>query len=155
MKRGKDYTGVSVGVMLFNAEGKLFLALRGRGASNEAGYWETPGGSVEFGETLEAAVRREIREEYGIEFDIVEQFPAVDHLLPEEGQHWVATTFLARLPDGQEPRIMEPHKCAAIGWFDLDRLPSPLSRITQMDLAHYGATHPTVPTTLPRRSAEP
>lgn len=137
MKRGKDYIGVSVGVMLFNEQGELFLALRGEGASNEAGCWETPGGSVEFGETLEAALRREIREEYGIELEIEAQFPAADHLLPEEGQHWVATTFLARLPRGAQPRILEPHKCAALGWFALDRLPAPLSRITRIDIAYY------------------
>lgn len=76
-------------------------------------------------------------EEYGVELELLEQFPAVDHLLPDEGQHWVATTFLARLKPGQTPEIREPHKCDGIGWFALDKLPSPLSKITLADLKEY------------------
>jgi len=134
---GIDYIGVSVGALLVNDDGAVFLSRRGRQASNERGCWETPGGKVGFGETLEDAVRREMREEYGIDIEIVAQFPAEDHLLPEEGQHWVATTFLARLVPGSEPRILEPDKCDGIGWFPLDALPSPLSAITQRDLVAY------------------
>lgn len=137
MKRGVDYIGVSVGAMVFNDAGELFLARRGQQATNERGCWEVPGGGVEFGEGLAAAVRRELWEEFAVTIEIVEQFPAADHLLPDERQHWVATTFLARLQPGQSPRIVEPHKCDAIGWFPLDQLPCPLSRITQLDLAHW------------------
>lgn len=98
---GIDYIGVSVGALVVNELGEVFLAQRSRHASNERDCWETPGGKVDLGETLEEAVRRELREEYGIE--IIAQFPAADHLLSEEGQHWVATTFLARLALGSAP----------------------------------------------------
>lgn len=94
MKKGLDYIGVAAGAMIFNDKGE-FLAKRSQNCKNERGHWETPGGSVEFGETQEQAARREILEEYGAEIDITEQFPAADHLIPAEKQHWVATTFLA------------------------------------------------------------
>ncbi len=137
MKKGTDYIGVSAGAMIFNDKGELFLSKRSNKTSNEHGCWETPGGSVDFGETLEGAVKREIKEEYDVDIDIIEQFPASDHLIPEEKQHWVATTFLAKIKDGQTPKIMEPHKCDEIGWFPLDNLPSPLSIITKIDLKVY------------------
>jgi 8-oxo-dGTP diphosphatase len=137
MKKGVDFIGVSAGAMVFNGEGQLFLSKRSQSCKNERGHWETPGGSVEFGETLEQAVMREMIEEYGAEIEIVEQFPAADHLIPAEKQHWVATTFLARFKTGQTPEIMEPQKCDEIGWFDLDNLPQPLSIITRMDLEEY------------------
>jgi mutator protein MutT len=137
MKKGIDFIGVSVGAMIFNGKGELFLTKRGKLAKNERGCWENPGGGVEFGETLEEAVRREIREEYGIEISIIEQFPAADHIIPDEHQHWVATTFLAQIRQGQTPVILEPDKCAAIGWFNMDNLPEPLSIITRMDLERY------------------
>jgi 8-oxo-dGTP diphosphatase len=137
MKKGIDYIGVSAGAMIFNDKGELFLAKRSQNCKNERGHWETPGGSVEFGETLKQATKREILEEYGIQIELIEQFPAADHLIPTEKQHWVATTFLARLKPGQTSRIMEPNKCDEIGWFKLDSLPQPLSLITQADLKEY------------------
>ncbi|SRR6266496_30814 len=137
MKKGVDYIGVSVGAMIFNAKGELFLSKRSQNCKNERGHWETPGGSVELGETLAQATAREMLEEYGAEIEIIEQFPAADHLIPADRQHWVATTFLARFKHGQMPKIMEPHKCDEIGWFALDTLPRPLSLITQSDLKQY------------------
>ncbi len=137
MKKGIDYIGVAAGAMIFNDRGELFLAKRSMLTKNERGCWETPGGALEFGETLTAAVQREILEEYGVTIELLKQFPAEDHLIPDEKQHWVATTFLAKLRPGQEPKIMEPEKCDQIGWFALDNLPTPLSLITQFDLKHY------------------
>jgi mutator protein MutT len=137
MQKGKDYIGVSVGAMIMNAKDKVFLSLRSRNCKNERGHWETPGGGVEFGETLEQAVLREMREEYGIEIGILEQWPAFDHVISGDKQHWVATTFLARLKPGQVPRIMEPEKCDSIGWFALDNLPAPLSLVTWHDVERY------------------
>lgn len=137
MKRGVDYIGVSAGAIIVNDEERIFLAKRSMHTKNEKGHWETPGGSVEFGETLEQAAKREIFEEYGAEIEIIEQWPAADHLIPNEKQHWVATTFLARFKPGSEPRICEPEKCDEIGWFTLSNLPSPLSIITKIDLEQY------------------
>lgn len=141
MKKGIDYIGVSAGAIIFNNKGEIFLSKRSQNTKNERGCWETPGGSVEFGETLEQATKREIMEEYSAEIEIIEQWPASDHLIPDEKQHWVATTFLAKFKPGQEPKIMEPDKCDEIGWFNLNKLPVPLSIITKMDLEQYNKKH--------------
>lgn len=53
-------------VALIDAEGRVLLAQRPEGKSM-AGLWEFPGGKVEPGETPEAALIRELREELGIE----------------------------------------------------------------------------------------
>lgn len=137
MIKGIDYIGVSAGAMIINDRGEIFLAQRGPKAKNERGCWENPGGGVEFGETLETAVKREIMEEYGAEIEIIKQFPAEDHLIPAEKQHWLPTTFLTKFKQGSTPRIMEPEKCSAIGWFKLDNLPTPLSIITKLDMEHH------------------
>jgi len=134
---GIDYIGVSAGAMIFNNDGEIFLSRRGQEAKNERGCWETPGGAVKFNESLEMAMRREIREEYGIEVTVLEQFPAADHIITKEKQHWVATTFLCNIKPGFEPKILEPDKCEGIGWFKMEALPSPLSLITQEDIKYY------------------
>ncbi|MEZ4870014.1 MAG: NUDIX domain-containing protein [Caldilineaceae bacterium] len=136
MKRGIDYIGVGVGALIVDAQGRLFLAKRGPKAKNERGLWEFPGGGVEFGETLAAALRREIHEEYGIWITVGELLDVVDHLLPDEGQHWVSPTFLCTLERG-EPQIREPEKCSAIGWFLPHEMPTELTQITRENFRHY------------------
>ena len=51
--------------ILIRPDGKVFLASRPEGRAY-AGYWEFPGGKVEAGETLRAALARELHEELGI-----------------------------------------------------------------------------------------
>ncbi len=58
MKKAIDYIGVAAGAIIFNDKGEIFLSKRGQNSKNEKGCWETPGGSVEFGETLEQAAKR-------------------------------------------------------------------------------------------------
>ncbi len=53
-------------VALIDLDGRVLLAQRPEGKAM-AGMWEFPGGKVEPGETAEAALTREIREELGVE----------------------------------------------------------------------------------------
>ena len=91
---------------------------------------------MEFGERLEEAIVREFDEEHGMEIVIERLLCVADHILPEEGQHWVSPTYIGRHVGG-EPLIREPGKCAALGWFDMDDLPEPLSLVTQSDVRAY------------------
>jgi len=136
MRPGIDCIGVGVGAIIVAAGGRLFLSRRGPEAKNERGLWEFPGGSVEFGETLVDALKREVREEYGVEIEVGELLDVVDHMLPEAGQHWVSPTFLCRLRSG-EPAIREPGKCAEIGWFAPDEMPGDLTQISRANLKNY------------------
>ncbi len=122
MKKGIDYIGVGAGAVILNEEGKVFLARRGREARNERHKWEFPGGCVEFGERIAHALVREIGEEYDFEIELDSLLDVVDHIIPDEKQHWVSPTFLCRYKSGT-PRIREPLKCEEIGWFELDRIP--------------------------------
>lgn len=137
MKAGVDYIGIAVGVLIIDDEGNVFLTKRSKNTTNEHGTWEIPGGKVHFGETLQDAAKREAQEEYGIDVEIVEQFPAQNHLIPKEHQHWVPSCFLCRIIGNIKPSIMEPDKCDEIGWFSFDSLPSPLSIITSIDIEYY------------------
>jgi mutator protein MutT len=136
VEAGKDYIGVGVGAVILNDEGKLFMARRGKNVTNEPGVWEFPGGKVEFGERLHDAARREIKEEFDIDIEVEELLDAVDHLLPEEGQHWVSPTFICRVKSG-EPRIVEPDKCDEICWYAFDEIPGNVSQATKVNLEDY------------------
>ena len=137
MKKGKDYIGVGVGAMIFDDRGRVLLARRGQKAKNERGCWDLPGGGVDFNEKRSDAIIREVKEEMGIDIDVVAEMQTIDHLIEDEGQHWITTTFIARVKDGQQPKIMEPEKCDGLDWFDLEALPSPLAISTTLNLGSY------------------
>lgn len=132
---GKDYIGVGVGALIFNGEGQLLLTLRGKKAKNERGKWEIPGGAVEFGETIEESLKREIKEELAIEIEVIEMLQLCNHIIPDEKQHWVSPTYICKIIRG-EPKILEPEKCDEIGWFSLEEAEKlPLSIVTKLDIA--------------------
>ena len=61
---GRAQVEVAVGVLV-RQDGAFLLTSRPPGKVYE-GYWEFPGGKVEAGETVEEALRRELREEIGL-----------------------------------------------------------------------------------------
>ena len=61
---------VAVGVLI-DADGRFLLTSRPPGKVY-AGYWEFPGGKLEAGESVEAALRRELHEELGIDIAAVQ-----------------------------------------------------------------------------------
>lgn len=60
----REPVDVAVGVLV-DADGRFLLTSRPAGKVF-AGFWEFPGGKLEPGETVEAALRRELDEEIGI-----------------------------------------------------------------------------------------
>jgi len=142
MKKGVDYIGVGVGAAIFNSEGKLLVTQRGEKAKNERWKWEIPGGSVEFGETFAQALKREIQEELGVEVEVLKLLGICDHIIPDEKQHWVAPTYICKISKG-EPKILEPEKCAQIGWFTLDEAEKlDLSIVTKYDIGQLKKAYP-------------
>jgi 8-oxo-dGTP diphosphatase len=61
---GREPVDVAVGVLI-DAAGRFLLTSRPEGKVY-AGHWEFPGGKLEQGESVEAALRRELHEELGI-----------------------------------------------------------------------------------------
>ena len=135
-RAGRQFVGVGVGAIIFNAQGKVFLAKRGYEASNDQGLWSWPGGEVEFGETLTEAIRRELLEEFDMVIEPLYQIAAFDHLLHGGQEHWVSVAFIALHISG-EPYIREQGKCSDFGWFSLDALPAPLTTLSEEHLQAY------------------
>ncbi len=59
-------------------KGRILLARRREG-DEQGGFWEFPGGGVEAGETLEEALKRELREELGVNVAVGRKIAAVQH----------------------------------------------------------------------------
>ncbi len=76
-RRKVPHYTVTAGV-IWNEEGKVLLAQR-PAEGLLGGLWEFPGGKVEPGETLEACLKRELREELDIEVEVGEPVAVVSH----------------------------------------------------------------------------
>jgi ADP-ribose pyrophosphatase YjhB (NUDIX family) len=104
--------------------GRAAPGRRGTGARDEPGTWDTGAGALEFGESFEAAVTREVREEYSAQPLDIALLGVRNVLRDDPPSHWVAVTFAVRV-DPVTVAIGEPHKFDQLGWFTLDRLPEP------------------------------
>jgi 8-oxo-dGTP diphosphatase len=76
----RPVTEVAVGVLV-QPDGRYLLAQRPAGKPYE-GYWEFPGGKLEPGETVEAALVRELHEELGIDVEACHRWHTLEHDYP-------------------------------------------------------------------------
>lgn len=129
---------VGVGAVVISKQGKVLLALRRR--APEAQHWGILGGKVEYFETLEDAVRREVKEESGLDVTIQELLCVTDHIITEENSHWVSPAYLCEINSGSVEK-REPNTIAEIDWFAVDDLPSPLTMTARNALEVYRSRH--------------
>ena len=89
-------------------------------------HWSAAAGHVERGETAYDAARREAREETGVEVGSLTFVTSMQRTAQGEPiDERIDFFFTCRTWTG-EPRIVEPSKCAALGWFPLGSLPEPV-----------------------------
>ncbi|WP_368373063.1 8-oxo-dGTP diphosphatase MutT [Rubellimicrobium arenae] len=96
-------------VALIDADGRVLLAQRPEGKTM-AGLWEFPGGKVEPGETPEAALIRELREELGIDTHASCLAPLTFASHAYEAFHLLMPLFVCRrwqgTPQPQEGQVL-------------------------------------------------
>lgn len=127
MVTGIDYIGISTPFYCNDGKGNFLLHKRSKNCRDEQGMWDPGGGQLEFGQTLEESVLREVLEEYGCKGEIQEQLPAHSVFRTNNGKptHWVAIPFFIKV-NRDEVKNGDPEKIDELGWFTLDDLPKPL-----------------------------
>ncbi len=134
MKEKNHYIKIGCGCIIINEKNEILLLKRSRHLRNEPGMWSRPGGTVEFGETIENALKREIKEEIGVDIEIIEFLEYTE--LIDKDKHWIAFGFLAKIKSG-EVKNLEPHKHEDIRWFPLNNLPKNITPYTKKSIEIY------------------
>jgi len=78
------YAICGVPAIITNDKGEILLGKRSDKARFYAGYWGLPGGLPECGEKMEDAVRREVKEELGVEATEIKRGKNVYERLPNK-----------------------------------------------------------------------
>lgn len=109
---------VAVGAVAIRDD-RLLLVRRGHGPA--AGRWSVPGGRVEFGEDLRAAVVRELHEETGLEGVVTRFVGWVERIGADpEPYHFVIMDFAVDILDPAEPTPGDDAREAR--WFPRENL---------------------------------
>lgn len=102
---------IVVTAAIIQNEGKILLAQR-RKDSHQGLKWEFPGGKLEFGESPEECLVREIREELDINIKVKGIFQVVSHIYGE--RQVILLCYLCQLDQGQ----IKPKECQDFCWVE-------------------------------------
>jgi 8-oxo-dGTP diphosphatase len=114
-----------VAAALYDAAGRILIAERPAG-KHMAGRWEFPGGKVAAGEDEPTALRRELREELGIEVTHAVPLMRLEHAYPDRHVFlslWVVERYsgVPRGLDGQGLKWVVPAQLSAQDILEADR----------------------------------
>ncbi len=123
--QGIEYPGVCVIYFCTDGAGRFLMAKRTERARDEHGRWDIGGGGLDFGETIESTIAREIQEEYCTTVRRKEFLGFRDVHRTHNGRatHWIALDFLVFV-DPAPVANGEPHKFSEIRWFTRETLSS-------------------------------
>ena len=114
---------LGVGALIFDQSDRILMVQRG--GEPLRGWWSLPGGVLETGETLVDGIRREVREETGLNVEPVSAFEIFERIMrDDEGRaeyHYVLIDYICKLKDGA---LAAGDDCADVRWTDRDELPA-------------------------------
>ena len=127
----------AVAVIIKNEKGQILLSQRGPAARDGQGLWENVGGEIDPGETAEMALKREVKEEIGVDLLEIEELFHQTAEPNESNTVWTSYVYQGKIEG--EPKIMEPDQCTKLKWININELNSlPLTSYAAQDFSHLG-----------------
>jgi 8-oxo-dGTP diphosphatase len=112
-----DHPWVGVDNIIQNEEGKIILIKRSKESVTYPDFWGLVGGFIDWGETVEQALKREAMEEVGVEIEVI-KFCGRYYDGPERSpdRTIIALPHLCRIVKG-EPKANQPEEIQEVRWF--------------------------------------
>lgn len=111
---------LGIGALIF--KGKRILLVQ-RGKQPLLGWWSLPGGALETGESLADGIRREVREETGLEVKPLEIATVFERIIPDKAgraeYHYVLIDYVCRVTGGTAAPATD---VSALAWVMEDEL---------------------------------
>lgn len=136
----RAYPITTVGALILDAGGHVFL-VRTR---KWLGKWGIPGGKVDYAESLETALRREVREETGLiarEVTFVMAHESIETPEFYKPRHFILLNYAVKV-DGVKPTFALNHESVDGGWMTMVEAQNlDLNQPTRRLLETYSGTH--------------
>lgn len=117
---GDKYQKIVVTGFLIN-KGKVLAVKRSEKETFLPGYFELPGGKIDFGETSEEALQREFREEVGIETKVGKPYRTFSYVSGDGDRHTIEIVYLVT-PVEENPEITLSEAHTESQWVEKDKV---------------------------------
>ena len=115
------HPAVTADCVIFGYDGKdLKILLIERGLDPYKGYWAFPGGFMNIDETVEECAKRELKEETGLEANIIEQFHTFSKVDRDPRERVITVAFFALV---KQSEVIGGDDAAKAQWFALKDVP--------------------------------
>lgn len=116
MSEDQQYPIPAVGGFILNSKNQIFLIR----SFKWDGYYSVPGGKIQVGESMEDALKREMKEETGLDIEVIKLLYSCDAIYPKEyykRKHFIFNEFLCRAKN-DIPKI-DNKEIQSFEWTDL------------------------------------
>lgn len=125
-------------------DGKFLIAKRSDNDTFLPGIWEIPGGKLEFGEEPSVGALREIKEETGLDVELVTPLSVWSYGDNHEGTQYIQIDYLCKIIDETNVKLSEEHSDFA--WITFEELNNyEISPEMKKEILKF-ATHPLIKT---------
>ncbi len=116
---------ISVKAFILNPKKELLLIKRKESEIHAANEWEIPGGRLEEKESIEEGLKREVKEEAGIDVNVL--FPLkIKHYIREDKQKIATITFLCTTKKNQEIKLSSEH--SEHKWLNINKVQNEINK---------------------------
>ena len=123
MRKYPERPIVAVGAVILDGDRVLLVQ---RGQEPLKGEWSLPGGAVEIGETLEAALAREVREETALDVVVGPVVEVLDSIRRDAGgraeYHYVIADYACQIRSGTPSAAVRGSDAADVRWVSVAEL---------------------------------
>lgn len=98
-------------------EEKVFLPKRADTKKFLPGKYELPGGHIDYGEDMVDGLRREIKEELGVDVNVGDPFAVFTYTNEVKGSHSIEVIYFAKVIGDPNDIAIDPEDHSTCGWF--------------------------------------
>ena len=113
--------GVGSNAFILNRKNQILLVKRALDDTDYPGHWELPGGKIDYGETAQESLQREVKEECGLDVNVL--IPLASNFFYIGETQIFETTFLCEISDGKS-NVKLSHEHSEYKWVNPDDIDS-------------------------------